>query len=156
MEVEAPPAAMDEMEMTSKGPMTMPPFEKSLTTGRALTTMAVLSRARKTAVIAYNAFLAVDAVSTLGEVCACSEHYPLYFTRIAFVKLIYVMLPAKQTCVTIPTSYADVSTFKFGRVFKDTPEEERLFDSISDLIDPTELGRAVAVVVCVLHDTLLC
>ncbi len=53
----------------------------------------------------------------------------------------------EQACVTIPTSYADVSTFKFNRVFQDAPEDTVLFDSVCDLIDPTELGRAVSVVV---------
>ncbi len=75
MQVE--PVLTDELlELTSKGPIPVSSFPKSLTIGRALTTLAVMSRVRKSAIIAYNAFLANEAVSVVGEVTggsACSS-----------------------------------------------------------------------------------
>jgi hypothetical protein len=57
------------------------------------------------------------------------------------------MTACSQTTITIPTSYADVTTFRFDRVVKDTLDNESIYDMVGDLFNPLAYGQSVAVVV---------
>ena len=52
-----------------------------------------------------------------------------------------------QNSVTIPSTYADVTKFRFTRVLAAPVDSATLYDMISEVFDPTAIARTVAVVV---------